>query len=94
MCAELPIVRRCWGTPDPCHWALPVHGFYLDRLEEMLKPLLADQDGEGCLKGLDLYLSTPVAQVPQAVLLLKRLGWKRVQFWRGKPWVVILLHFC
>ena len=91
MCAELPIVRRCWGIHDSCHWALLVHGFYLDRLGEMLEPLVAAQDGEGCLKGLDLYLSIPVAQVPQAVL--KRQGWKRCRFSVWKTVVVILLHF-
>ena len=62
----------------------------------MLEPLVTAQDGEGCLKGLDLYLSTPVAQVPQAVLLLKRQGWKRVQIFgvenRGRDIAPFLLH--
>ena len=95
-CSELPIVRRRWGTPDPSHWALLVHGFYLDCLEEMLQLLVAVQDGEGRLKGLDLYLSTPAAQLPQAVLLLKRLGWKRVQVFgvenRGRDIAPFLLN--
>lgn len=95
-CSELPIVRRSWGTPDPCHWALLVHGFYLDRLEEMLQPLVAAQDGEGCVEGLDLYLSTPADRVPQAALLLKRLGWKRAQIFgvenRGRDVAPFLLH--
>lgn len=93
---ELPTVLRCWGTPEPSHWALLVHGYYLDRLEEMLEPLVGAQDGEGLLKGLDLYVSTPMDQLPQAVLLLKRLGWKRVQVFgvenRGRDIAPFLLH--
>lgn len=94
--AVVPTLRRCWGRPEPCHWALMVHGFYLDRLEEMLDPLVSVQDGKGSLRGLDLYVSTPVAQLPQAVLLLKRLGWKRAQVFgvenRGRDMAPFLLH--
>ena len=94
--AVLPSLRRGWGTPEPCHWALLVHGFYLDCLEEMLESLVSAQDGEGSLKGLDLYVSTPVTQLPQAVLLLQRMGWKRVQVFgvenRGRDIAPFLLH--
>ena len=94
--AVLPTLRRGWGTPDPCHWALLVHGFYLECLEEMLEPLVSIQDGQGSLKGLDLYVSTPLAQLPQAVLLLQRMGWKRVQVFgvenRGRDIAPFLLH--
>ena len=62
----------------------------------MLEPLLPQQDGGGDAPGLDLYVSTPVAQLPQTALLLRRLGWKRVKLFgvenRGRDIAPFLLQ--
>ena len=88
--------QRCWGTAHPDHWALLVHGFYLDRLEEMLAPLLPVQQGDAGCQPIDLYVSTPLGQLPQATWLLQRLGWQRVQLFgvdnRGRDVAPFLLH--
>ena len=92
----LPTPLRAWGTPNAEHWALLLHGYYLDCLETMLEPLLPQQDGGGDAPGLDLYVSTPVAQLPQTALLLRRLGWKRVKLFgvenRGRDIAPFLLQ--
>ena len=88
--------QRRWGAANPDHWALMVHGFYLDRLEEMLAPLLPVQQGDDSCQPLDLYVSTPLGQLPQAAWLLQRLGWQRVQLFgvenRGRDIAPFLLH--
>ena len=93
---SLPVRQRCWGTAHPDHWALLVHGFYLDRLEEMLAPLLPVQQGDAGCSPIDLYVSTPLGQLPQAAWLLQRLGWQRVQLFgvdnRGRDVAPFLLH--
>ena len=71
--AALPTLLRAWERPTQGDWALLVHG-YFDCLETMLEPLLPQQDGGRDAPGLDLYVSTPVAQLPQTALLLRRLG--------------------
>ena len=92
----LPTLLRAWGTPKANHWALLVHGYYLDCLEKMLEPLLPQQDGDGDAPGLDLYVSTPIAQLPQTALFLRRLGWKRVKLFgvenRGRDIAPFLLQ--
>lgn len=93
---SLPPRQRCWGAGDPDHCALLVHGFYLDRLKEMLDPLLPVQAGGKGSAPLDLYVSTPLGQLPQAALLLQRWGWLRVQLFgvenRGRDLAPFLHH--
>ena len=59
-------------------------------------PLLEVQDGSAQLKPIDLYVSTPLSQLPQAAQLLQRQGWKRVQIFgvenRGRDIAPFLLH--
>ena len=68
---EAPSRLRCWGTPSADHLAVLVHGYYLDALAQMLEKLPRD--------GIDLYVSTPLRQLPAAVNLLRQLKWPRVQ---------------
>jgi len=93
---SLPPRQRCWGTAEPHHCALLVHGFYLDRLKEMLDPLLSVQDGSKDSAPLDLYVSTPLGQLPQAAWLLQRWGWRRDQLFgvvnRGRDVAPFLHH--
>jgi hypothetical protein len=93
---SLLVRQRCWGTAHPDHWALLIHGFYLDRLEEMLAPLLPVQQGDDVCLPIDLYVSTPLGQLPQTAWLLQRLGWQRVQLFgvdnRGRDVAPFLLH--
>jgi hypothetical protein len=93
---SLPPRQRCWGATQPDHWALLVHGFYLDRLKEMLDPLLPVQAGGEGSAPLDLYVSTPLGQLPQAAALLQRWGWQRVQLFgvdnRGRDVAPFLHH--
>ena len=93
---SLPARERRWGTAQSEHWALMVHGFYLDRLEEMLAPLLPVQQGNADHRPIDLYVSTPLDQLPQAAWLLQRLGWRRVRLFgvdnRGRDVAPFLLN--
>ncbi len=59
-----PVQRCCWGECHSSHLALMLHGYYLDKLESMLARLPAGGDGQGW-PGLDLYVSTPLAQLDQ-----------------------------
>ena len=63
--------ERSWGAMEPSHPAVLVHGFHLDLLARMLAPLPR--------QGLDLYVSTPLAQLPAAQELLEQQGWPRVR---------------
>ena len=76
-----------WGTPTPDHLAVLVHGYYLDALAQMLEDLPRE--------GLDLYVSTPLRQLPAAAALLRQQHWPRVQLFgvpnRGRDLAPFLL---
>ncbi|MFL0789029.1 MAG: rhamnan synthesis F family protein [Prochlorococcus sp.] len=84
-----------WGTMQRQHLALLVHGFYLERLEDLLKRLPAGGYANG-LPGIDLYVSTPRSQLRPAAELLRRLKWPRVQLYgvenRGRDIAPFLLQ--
>ncbi|MCT0225748.1 rhamnan synthesis F family protein [Synechococcus sp. CS-1328] len=92
---EPEVDERSWGEPHPSHLALLIHGFYLDRLESMLRPLAAGGASDG-LPALDLYLSTPEPQLEEAAELLRLLGWPRVRIFgvanRGRDIAPFLRH--
>ena len=68
---EAPTQKRSWGKSSADHLALLVHGYYLDALAQMLESLPRD--------GIDLYVSTPLRQLPAVVNLLRQQNWTRVQ---------------
>ena len=81
---------RClrWGQTCPSNIALLIHGFYLDALAEMLQALPRD--------GFDLYVSTPLRQLPAAAALLRQQRWERVVLFgvpnRGRDLAPFLLQ--
>lgn len=84
-----------WGTPDPQHLALLVHGFYPDRLADLLKRIPQPAAGQSGLQ-VDLYLSTPRQQLQAVADLLKAQGWPRVHLFgvdnRGRDLAPFVLH--
>ncbi len=98
--SEEPIAQpqqRQWGTTEPGHLAVLVHGYYLDRLETLLVRLPAGGNSQE-LPPLDLYVSTPAEQLTEAERLLRSQQWPRVRLFgvpnRGRdlaPFVLQLL---
>ena len=93
--ADADVVRQAWGEPHPHHLAVLVHGFYPDRLAELLGRLRGpDSDSPG--PALDLYVSTPKAQQSMVGELLRGQGWPRVQLYgvenRGRDMAPFLLQ--
>jgi lipopolysaccharide biosynthesis protein len=88
-------VCLAWGKPDPQHIALLVHGFYPDRLADLLQRI-PQPDGESSGRCVDLYLSTPLQQLESVAELLKAQGWRRVRLFgldnRGRDQAPFLLH--
>lgn len=90
-----PNIECRWGLMQPRHLALVVHGFYLDRLEELLKRLPPGGEREGWM-GIDLYVTTPHWQLAEASDLVRRFGWPRVRLFgvanRGRDVAPFLLN--
>lgn len=73
---EIPACQELrWGSVDPERPALLVHGFHLDLLADMLKPIAP---GPSCPFPLALYVSTPLAQMGAVQTLLREQGWDQV----------------
>jgi len=85
---DLPTQLRSWGTPSADNVAVLVHGYYLDALDQMLDALPRDK--------LDLYVSTPLRQLPAATCLLHQQKWPRVHLFgvpnRGRDMAPFLLE--
>lgn len=86
----------CWGTPDPAHLALLVHGFYPDRLAALLAGVRPLDAGPPPGFAIDLYVSTPRPQVEHVAALLREQRWPRVQLFgvenRGRDLAPLLLQ--
>ena len=87
-----PLRELAWGVMDASHTALMVHGYHLDGLDRMLRRVADSQ------QHLDLYISTPIAQLHATAARLRELGWSRVRLFgvpnRGRdmaPFVLQLL---
>jgi hypothetical protein len=91
--SEVPCLA--WGRPDPQHLAVLVHGFYPDRLEDLLRRF-PQPDGGPSAPAVDLYLSTPLQQLEPVAAMLRRQGWARVRLFgvenRGRDVAPFLLH--
>ena len=78
---------RCWGKPSADHLAVLVHGYYLDALARMLDKLPRD--------GVDLFVSTPLRQLPAVAEVLRHQNWPRVHLFgvpnRGRDMAPFLL---
>lgn len=82
-----------WGSLDPAHLAVCVHGFHLPVLERILEHLINARAAQG---GVDLYLSVPHDRLEAAVALLQANGWPRVRVYavenRGRDLAPFLLQ--
>lgn len=85
-----------WGVTEARNLALLVHGFYPDRLAELLMRL--PQGGGEAVDGpaIDLYVSTPPEQLNLVAQLLRDQGWERVRLFavdnRGRDLAPFLLQ--
>ena len=65
-----------WGERRKTNIALMIHGFYLDKLEEILHKLPPGGNQNG-LPGIDLYISIPSNDIDNAKKILQLQGWPR-----------------
>ena len=72
-----------------------IHGFYVDKLKDILSSLPVDNYQNG-MPGLDLYVSTPLSQIDEVKELLAQESWPRVFLCgvtnRGRDIAPLLLH--
>ena len=84
-----------WGKRKADHLALMIHGFYLDKLEEILDQAIVSGQKEGVPK-LDLYISTPIEQLYAVKALVKKKQFSSVYIVgvpnRGRDIAPFLIH--
>ena len=71
-----PIIHS-WGDRKSKNIAIMIHGFYDDKLQDILSTLPPGGDRND-MPGLDLYVSTPINQIDEVKQLLAQQSWPRV----------------
>ena len=70
-------VIHAWGDRQSNNIAIIIHGFYVDKLQDILSimPPGGHQNG---IPDLDLYVSTPLNRIEEVKKILAQQGWARV----------------
>ena len=92
--ASVPSIVQ-WGERKKANIALMVHGFYLDKFEEIVDKLPPGGNQSG-FPGIDLYASVPLNQTNNIKTILKSKGWPRVYLAgihnRGRDIAPFMMH--
>ena len=78
--AQLPrdqVVTHSWGKRERGNIAIMIHGYYLDRLINILN-MMSRRDRNNGVPDLDLYVSTPYSQFEKVKNILINQSWSRV----------------